>query len=238
MGSKCTDRVDRGPEPDIRWRSDRGSTSWQRTDADGLTADDRAEQAGMTGEAIAEARADRAPLPCDLDAHRPSHPTRIRRPAMNAPCPVSPADIAFRRLGPDLCDILLRDRHIGTLQRIPDLASAGRRYIFRVTVLFDPEGPRNYTTIETPRRTIAHLLNGLRSISGPPPVHLQRYICEHRRGLDEFRSELIRRDRFLDSDKADAYFELVEARLRPGEFAVLRLGGKNLRLSHAGAAAA
>ena len=78
-----------------------------------------------------------------------------------------------------------------------------------------------------------HALNG-----APPPVHLQAYICEHRSGPDEFRSELIRRDRFLDPDNADAYFELVEARLRPGEFVVLRLGGKNLRLSHADAAAA
>ena len=157
---------------------------------------------------------------------------------MNAPCPVSPADIAFRRLGPELCDILLGDRHIGIFQRIPDLASAGRRYIFRVTILFDPEGPRDYTAIEKPRRTIADLLNRLCSASGPPPIHLQFHICEHRRGPDEFRSELIRRDHFLDPNNAHAYFELVEARLRPGEFAVLRLGGKNLRLSHADAAAA
>lgn len=78
-----------------------------------------------------------------------------------------------------------------------------------------------------------HALNG-----APPPVHPQFYICEHRSGPDEFRSGLIRRDRFLDSNKAEAYFELVEARLRPGEFVVLRLGGKNLRLSHADAAAA
>ena len=78
-----------------------------------------------------------------------------------------------------------------------------------------------------------------RALDGaPPPVHLQAYTCEHRSGPDEFRSELIRRDRFLDPDNAEAYFELVEARLRPGEFVVLRLGGKNLRLSHAGAAAA
>ena len=74
--------------------------------------------------------------------------------------------------------------------------------------------------------------------AAPPPVHLQFYICEHRSGPDEFRSELIRRDRFLNPDNAEAYFELVEARLRPGEFVVLRLGGKNLRLSHADAAAA
>ena len=57
-------------------------------------------------------------------------------------------------------------------------------------------------------------------------------------GPDEFRSGLIRRERFLDPAKADAYFDLVQARLRPGEFVVLRLSGKNLRLAHASAAAA
>ena len=81
--------------------------------------------------------------------------------------------------------------------------------------------------------TLPHALDG-----SPPPIHLQAYICEHRSGPDEIRSTLIRRDRFLDPNNADAYFELVEARLRPGEFVVLRLGGKNLRLSHAEAAAA
>ena len=61
MGWKCTDCTgcgDRGPEHDIRRCPGCGSTSWQRTDADGRTAGDRAEQAGMTREAIAEARAD------------------------------------------------------------------------------------------------------------------------------------------------------------------------------------
>ena len=82
-------------------------------------------------------------------------------------------------------------------------------------------------------RTPHHAFDG-----APPPVHLQCYICEHRSGPDEIRSRLLRRDHFLDPDNADAYFELVEARLRPGEFVVLRLGGKNLRLSHADAAAA
>ena len=59
MGWKCTDCRDRGPEHTIRWRPDCGSTSWQPTDADGLTAEDRAEQAEMNREAIAEERADR-----------------------------------------------------------------------------------------------------------------------------------------------------------------------------------
>ena len=59
--------------------------------------------------------------------------------------------------------------------------------------------------------------------AAPPPIRLQFYMCEHRSGPDEFRSTLIRRDYFLDPDKADANFELVEARLRPGEFVVLRL---------------
>ena len=157
---------------------------------------------------------------------------------MNAPSPVSPADIDFRRLGPDLCDILLRGRHIGTFARAPDLASAGRRHIFRVSIWFDPESPRDYRAIERPRRAIAELVNGICNTSAPPPVYLQFHICEHRRGPDEFRSQLIRRDHFLDPAKADAWFELVEARLQPDEFVVLRLSGSNLRLSHAPAAAA
>ncbi len=157
---------------------------------------------------------------------------------MTAPHPVSPTDIGFRRLGPDLCDILLRGRHIGTLERIPDLASADRRHVFRITILSDPEAPRDYPAIEKPRRTIGQILNGARDTAEPPPVHLQCHICEHRAGADEIRSRLIRRDRFLDPAKAEAYFELIEARLRPGEFVVLRFGGKNLRLSRASAAAA
>ena len=44
MGWKCTDC---------------GSTSWLPTDADGLTAGDRAEQAVMNREALAEERAHR-----------------------------------------------------------------------------------------------------------------------------------------------------------------------------------
>lgn len=157
---------------------------------------------------------------------------------MNVPSPVSPADIDFRRLGPDLCDILLRGRFIGTFERVPDLAGPGRRHFFRVTILFDPECPREYRAIERPRRAIAELLNGICNASAPPPLHLQFHICEHRRGPDEFRSRLIRRDHFLDPDKADAWFDLVEARLRPGEFVVLRLSGNNLRLSRADAVAA
>ena len=157
---------------------------------------------------------------------------------MNAPSPVSPDDIGLRRLGPDLCDILLRGRHIGTFQRVPDLTGPGRRYIFRITILFDPEGPREYRAIERPRAMIAELVNGICSTAGPPPLHLQFHICEHRRGPDEFRSRLIRRDNFLDPAKADAWFELVEARLQPGEFVVLRLSGRNLRLARAAAAAA
>ena len=157
---------------------------------------------------------------------------------MNAPSPVSPADIDFRRLGPDLCDILLRRHHIGTFERLTDLSRPGRRRIFRITILFDPECPREYRTIERPRAAIAELLNGIRNTAGPPPLHLQFYTCEHRRGPGEFRSQLIRRDNFLDPAKAEAWFELVEARLQPGEFVVLRLSGTNLRLSHAPAAAA
>ena len=38
MGWKCTDCGDRGPELEIRWCPNCGSTSWQPTDADGLTA--------------------------------------------------------------------------------------------------------------------------------------------------------------------------------------------------------
>lgn len=157
---------------------------------------------------------------------------------MNAPSPVSPADIGFRRLGPDLCDIVLRGRFIGTFERVPDLAGPGRRHFFRVTILFDPECPREYRAIERPRHVIAELLNGICNTSGPPPLHLQFYICEHRSGPDELRSQLIRRDHFLDPSKAHAWFELVQARLQPGEFVVLRLSGNNLRLSHAPAAAA
>lgn len=67
--------------------------------------------------------------------------------------------------------------------------------------------------------------------SQPPPVHLQLYICEHRAGPDELRSRLIRRDQFLDPNNADAYFELVQNRLAPGELVVLRLSGNNLRLT-------
>ena len=60
MGWKCTDCGDRGPELDISSGAPNcGSTSWQRTDADGLTAEDRAEQAAMNREAFAEERADR-----------------------------------------------------------------------------------------------------------------------------------------------------------------------------------
>ena len=59
MGWKCTDCGDRGPEHNIHWCPDCGSTSWQPTDAGGLIAEDRAEQAEMNREAIAEARADR-----------------------------------------------------------------------------------------------------------------------------------------------------------------------------------
>ena len=152
--------------------------------------------------------------------------------------PVSPDDIAFRRLGPDLCDILLRGRHAGTLQRIPDLAAETPQYAFRVSLLFDPDAPRDFRTIERPRLTIAGIVNAIRNTNAPPPVYLQFHICEHRRGPDEIRSKLIRRDHFLDPDKADAYFDLVQARLQPGEFVVLRLSGKNLRLAHATAAAA
>ena len=157
---------------------------------------------------------------------------------MTAPQPVSPTDIGFRRLGPDLCDILLHGRHIGTLERIPDLASADRRHVFRLSVLSDPEAPRDYPAIEKPRHTIAQILNAARDTAGPPPVHLQCHICEHRAGADEIRSRLIRRDRFLDPAKADAYFDLVRARLQPGEFVVLRFGGNTLRLVHADAIAA
>ena len=152
--------------------------------------------------------------------------------------PVSPNDIAFRRLSPDLCDILLRGRHAGTFERIPDPAGKGRQYAFRISLLFDPDAPRTFRTIDRPRRTIAGIVNAIRNTDAPPPVYLQFHICEHRRGPDEIRSELIRRDRFLDLDKADAYFDLVQARLQPGEFVVLRLSGKNLRLAHATAAAA
>ena len=67
--------------------------------------------------------------------------------------------------------------------------------------------------------------------SQPPPIHLQFYTCEHRTGPDEIRSSLIRRDRFLDPTNADTYFDLIQARLQPGEFVVLRLGGNNLRLA-------
>ena len=66
--------------------------------------------------------------------------------------------------------------------------------------------------------------------SQPPPIHLQLHICEHRTGPDELRSKLIRRDRFLDPYNTDTYFELVQRRLQPGEFVLLRLGGTNLRL--------
>ena len=59
MGWKCTDCGDRGPEHSIRWCPGCGSTSWQRTDADGLTAEDRAEQAEMDREALAGERTDR-----------------------------------------------------------------------------------------------------------------------------------------------------------------------------------
>ena len=59
MGWKCTDCGDRGPEHNILWCPDCGSTSWLPTDADGLTAADRAEQAAMNREALAEACADR-----------------------------------------------------------------------------------------------------------------------------------------------------------------------------------
>ena len=157
---------------------------------------------------------------------------------MNALSPVSPADIGFRRLEPDLCDVLLRGRHIGTFERVPDLAGPGRRNIFRITILFDPDGPREYRAVERPPAAIAELVNGICNTAGPPPVYLQFYSCEHRRGPDEFRSRLVRRDNFLDPAKADAWFELVEARLQPGEFVVLRLSGRNLRLARADAAAA
>ena len=66
--------------------------------------------------------------------------------------------------------------------------------------------------------------------SQPPPIHLQFYICEHRTGPAELRSKLIRRDQFLDPRNADAYFDLVQARLQPNQFVLLRLGGNNLRL--------
>lgn len=157
---------------------------------------------------------------------------------MTAPSPVSPADIGFRRLGPDLCDILLRGRHIGTLERVPDLSGPGRRHIFRISILFDPECPRQYRTIDRPRAAIAALINGICNTAEPPPIYLQFYICEHRRGPDEIRSQLVRRDHFLDPAKAEAYFDLLQARLQPSEFVVLRLSGNNLRLSHAPAAAA
>ena len=157
---------------------------------------------------------------------------------MSAPAPVSPADIDFRRLGPDLCDILLRGRYIGTFERIPDLASADQRHVFRITILSDPEAPRDYPAVEKPRRTIAQILNAACDTAGPPPVHLQCHICEHRAGSDEVHSRLIRRDRFLDPAKADAYFDLVGARLKPGEFVALRFGGNTLRLVHADAIAA
>ena len=157
---------------------------------------------------------------------------------MNAPSPVSPDDIDFRRLGPDRCDILIRGRHAGSFERVPDLASRGRQYAFRISLLFDPEAPRTFRTIDHPRHTIAGIVNAISNTAAPPPVYLQFHICEHRRGPDEFRSDLIRRDRFLDPGKADAYFDLLQARLQPGEFVVLRLSGKNLRLAHANAAAA
>ena len=64
----------------------------------------------------------------------------------------------------------------------------------------------------------------------PPPVHLQHYVCERRAGPDELRSRLIRRDRFLDPNNADAYFELVRNRLEPGDRVVLCLSGDILRL--------
>ena len=59
MGWKCTDCGNRGPEHDIRWCPDCGSASWQPTDTDGLTAADRADQAEMLREAIADERAQR-----------------------------------------------------------------------------------------------------------------------------------------------------------------------------------
>ena len=59
MGWKCTDCGDREPEHNILWCPDCGSTSWLPTDADGLTAEDRAEQAAMNREALAEERAHR-----------------------------------------------------------------------------------------------------------------------------------------------------------------------------------
>ena len=132
----------------------------------------------------------------------------------------------------------IRGRHAGTFERIPDLAVGPQHYAFRISLLFDPDAPRTFRAIERPRRAVADIANAIRNTAAPPPVYLQFHICEHRRGPDEIRSDLIRRDHFHDPAKADAYFDLVQARLQPGEFVVLRLSGKNLRISHAAAAAA
>ena len=247
MGWKCTDCGDRGPEHDISWCPDCGSTSWQPTDADGLTAGDRAEQAEMTREAIAEARADRlfgylalvtsAGMACTvalLFFHDSIWRENVAIAVFLACIYVAsffnehhPDDVVDHLMYP--WEWILEDARLGR-----DIARAAPPPADTPAPGLDdsvPFRPASESAMTTPPRHRA--LDG-----APPPVHLQAHICEHRRGPDEIRSELIRRDRFLDRNNADAYFELVEARLRPGEFVVLRLGGKNLRLSRADAAAA
>ena len=83
------------------------------------------------------------------------------------------------------------------------MASSECRHAFRVCILFDPVAPREYRTIERPRATIAKLVNAICTTAAPPSVFLQFYICEHRHGPDEFRSRLIRRDRFLEPSIVD-----------------------------------
>ena len=54
MGWKCNGCSMRGPEHDIRWCPECGSTSWQPTDDCGLTLDDWTEQTEMLREAMAD----------------------------------------------------------------------------------------------------------------------------------------------------------------------------------------
>ena len=247
MGWKCTDCGDRGPEHDISWCPDCGSTSWQPTDADGLTAADRAEQAEMTREAIAEARADRlfgylalftsasmAYTVALLFFHDSIWRENVAVAVFLACIYVAsffnehhPDDVVDHLMYP--WEWILEDARLGR-----DIARAAPPPADIPAPGLDDSVPFQPASESAMKPRLRH--HG--PTAAPPPIHLQAYICEHRRGPDEFRSELIRRDRFLDPDNADAYFELVEARLRPGEFVVLRLGGKNPRLSHAGAAAA
>ena len=246
MGWKCTDCGDRGPEFDIRWCPDCGSTSWQPTDADGLTAGDRAEQADITREAIADERADRlfgyialftsagiAYAVALVFFHDSIRCANVAMAVFLACIYVAsffnerhPDDVVDHLMYP--WEWILEDARLGR-----DIARAAPPPASDPASGLDdsvPFQPASETAMNT--RPRHHALT-----AEPPPIHLQFYICEHRSGPDEFRSRLIRRDHFLDPDNADAYFELVEARLSPGEFVVLRFGGSNLRLSHADAAA-